>query len=176
MARAIWTGALSFGPVNGPVGLYSETDRSGHFNQSERGTSSRIRYRRTNEDTGEEVDYDDIVKGEEVGDGTYVIARTATYWRWRRCSWPTRSATPSRNPDAAAAPVLRQEGPGHGHLADRLNDGHVGSDQLPGHLPLPGQRTFRGQTTGGRGGLGASPRPRPMSSTSWTRGGPAWMP
>jgi DNA end-binding protein Ku len=74
MARAIWTGALSFGLVNVPVGLYSATeDNSVHFNQFERGTSSRIRYRRINEDTGEEVDYDDIVKGEEVGDGSYVI-------------------------------------------------------------------------------------------------------
>ncbi|MDK3255782.1 Ku protein [Blastococcus capsensis] len=74
MARAIWTGALTFGLVNVPVGLYSATqDKSVHFNQFERGTSSRIRYKRINEDTGEEVDYDDIVKGEEVGDGRYVI-------------------------------------------------------------------------------------------------------
>jgi DNA end-binding protein Ku len=74
VARAIWTGSVSFGLVNVPVGLYSATeDRTVHFNQFERGTSSRIRYRRVNEDTGEEVDYDDIVKGEEVGDGEYVI-------------------------------------------------------------------------------------------------------
>ncbi|MCZ2824312.1 MULTISPECIES: non-homologous end joining protein Ku [unclassified Modestobacter] len=74
MARAIWTGALGFGLVNVPVGLYSATeDKSVHFNQFERGTSSRIRYRRVNEDTGQEVDYDDIVKGEDIGDGRYVI-------------------------------------------------------------------------------------------------------
>ncbi|MGY1827703.1 MULTISPECIES: non-homologous end joining protein Ku [unclassified Blastococcus] len=74
MARAIWTGALAFGLVNVPVGLYSATeDKSVHFNQFERGTSSRIRYKRINEDTGEEVDYDDIVKGEDIGDGRYVI-------------------------------------------------------------------------------------------------------
>ncbi|MDT0276447.1 non-homologous end joining protein Ku [Blastococcus goldschmidtiae] len=74
MARAIWTGALTFGLVNVPVGLYSATeDKTVHFNQFERGTSSRIRYRRINEDTGEEVDYDDIVKGEDIGDGRYVI-------------------------------------------------------------------------------------------------------
>jgi DNA end-binding protein Ku len=74
MARAIWTGSLSFGLVNVPVALYSATeDKSVHFNQFERGTSSRIRYKRINEDTGEEVDYSDIVKGEDVGDGTYVI-------------------------------------------------------------------------------------------------------
>ncbi len=74
MARAIWTGALTFGLVNVPVGLYSATeDKTVHFNQFERGTSSRIRYRRINEDTGEEVDYDDIVKGEDIGEGRYVI-------------------------------------------------------------------------------------------------------
>ena len=74
MARAIWTGSLSFGLVNVPVGLFSATEEHEvHFHQFQRGTSSRIRYRRVNEDTGEEVDYDDIVKGAEVGDGQYVI-------------------------------------------------------------------------------------------------------
>ena len=74
MARAIWTGAVTFGLVNVPVGLYAATeDKSVHFNQFERGTSSRIRYKRINEDTGEEVDYEDIVKGEDIGDGRYVI-------------------------------------------------------------------------------------------------------
>ena len=74
MARAIWTGSLAFGLVNVPVGLYSATqDKTVHFNQFERGTSSRIRYRRVNEDTGQEVDYADIVKGHQVGDGRYVI-------------------------------------------------------------------------------------------------------
>ncbi|CCG02663.1 Ku protein [Blastococcus saxobsidens] len=74
MARAIWTGAVTFGLVNVPVGLYAATqDNSVHFNQFERGTSSRIRYKRINEDTGDEVDYEDIVKGEDIGDGRYVI-------------------------------------------------------------------------------------------------------
>lgn len=74
MARKIWTGSLSFGLVNVPVGLYAATvDRSPRFNQFQRGTSDRIRYRRVNERTGEEVDYADIVKGSEVADGQYVI-------------------------------------------------------------------------------------------------------
>lgn len=74
MARAIWTGSVSFGLVNVPVGLYSATeDHDVHFRQFEGGTSSRIRYKRVNEDTGDEVDYGDIVKGAEVGDGEYVI-------------------------------------------------------------------------------------------------------
>jgi DNA end-binding protein Ku len=74
MARAIWTGALSFGLVNVPVGLYSATsDHEVRFHQFQRGTSSRIRNRRVNEDTGKEVDYDEIVSGADVGGGEYVL-------------------------------------------------------------------------------------------------------
>ena len=54
--RTIWKGALSFGLVNIPVGLYPATsDKSIHFNQFEEGTSDRIRYKKVNERTGEEV-------------------------------------------------------------------------------------------------------------------------
>jgi DNA end-binding protein Ku len=74
VARAIWTGYLSFGLVNVPVGLYSATeDHTVHFHQFEKGTSSRIRYKRVNEDTGKEVAYDDIVKGADIGNGQYVM-------------------------------------------------------------------------------------------------------
>jgi DNA end-binding protein Ku len=74
VARAIWTGALAFGLVNVPVGLYSaREDRSVRFHQFQRGTSARIRYRRVNEETGEQVDYADIVKGYDLGGGQYVI-------------------------------------------------------------------------------------------------------
>jgi DNA end-binding protein Ku len=74
MARAIWTGSVSFGLVNVPVGLFSAThDHNVHFHQFEKGTSSRIRNERVNEDTGDEVSYDDIVKGAEVSDGEYVM-------------------------------------------------------------------------------------------------------
>jgi DNA end-binding protein Ku len=74
MAKAIWTGSLSFGLVNVPVGLYSATeDRSIHFNQFRAGTSERIRNKRVSEQTGEEVAYGDIVKGYDLGGGEYVI-------------------------------------------------------------------------------------------------------
>jgi non-homologous end joining protein Ku len=54
MARAIWTGSLTFGLVNVPVGLYSATeDKTVHFNQFQAGTSDRIRYKRVNEETDE---------------------------------------------------------------------------------------------------------------------------
>jgi DNA end-binding protein Ku len=74
MARAIWTGSISFGLVSIPVGLFSATeDHTIHFNQFERGTADRIRYQRVNERTGKEVEYSDIVKGKDVGGGDYVI-------------------------------------------------------------------------------------------------------
>src|SRR6202035_999660 len=72
--RTIWKGALSFGLVNIPVGLYPATsDKSIHFNQFEEGTSDRIRYKKINERTGEEVPQDRIVKGYDLGGGEYVI-------------------------------------------------------------------------------------------------------
>jgi len=74
VARPIWTGALSFGLVNVPVGLYSATDdKTVHFNQLERGTSDRVRNKRVNERTGDEVPYDSIVKGYDLGGGRYVV-------------------------------------------------------------------------------------------------------
>ncbi|MFC0624511.1 non-homologous end joining protein Ku [Kribbella deserti] len=74
MARAIWTGYITFGLVSVPVGLFSATsEHEVDFHQFQRGTSDRIRYKRVNERTGREVDYDKIVKGHEVGGGEYVI-------------------------------------------------------------------------------------------------------
>jgi len=74
MARAIWSGSLSFGLVNVPVGLFSATqDKTIHFNQIEAGTSDRIRYKKVNERTGREVDNAKIVKGFNLGDGSYVL-------------------------------------------------------------------------------------------------------
>jgi DNA end-binding protein Ku len=74
MARSIWSGVLSFGLVAVPVRLYSATE--GHepsFHQFEKDTADRIRYLRVNERTGEEVPYADIVRGADVGDGSYVM-------------------------------------------------------------------------------------------------------
>ncbi|GHB96261.1 MULTISPECIES: non-homologous end joining protein Ku [Streptomyces rochei group] len=74
MARAIWTGVITFGLVSVPVGLFTATENhTVHFHQLQRGTSDRIRNRRVNERTGEEVDPGDIVKGYEVGEGEYVV-------------------------------------------------------------------------------------------------------
>ena len=74
MPRAIWKGALNFGLVNVPVGVYSATqDKTIHFNQFEEGTSDRIRYKKVNERTGEEVPAGKIVRGFDLGGGEYVL-------------------------------------------------------------------------------------------------------
>jgi DNA end-binding protein Ku len=74
MARSIWKGSLGFGLVSVPVGVYPATqDKSIHFNQFEAGTSDRIRYKKVNERTGQEVESSNIVKGFDLGGGEYVI-------------------------------------------------------------------------------------------------------
>jgi DNA end-binding protein Ku len=74
MARALWTGFVSFGLVSVPVGLFRATDdQTVHFNQIHKGTSHRIRYKKVDEVTGDEVPADQIVNGYDPGDGEYVI-------------------------------------------------------------------------------------------------------
>lgn len=59
--------------VSLPVGLFTATDsHTIHFHQLQRGTSDRVRNRRVNERTGDEVQLDDIVKGYDTG-GEYVL-------------------------------------------------------------------------------------------------------
>ncbi|HTW19144.1 MAG TPA: Ku protein [Mycobacteriales bacterium] len=74
MARALWTGFVSFGLVSVPVGMFRATeDQTFHFNQIHKGTSHRIRYKKVDEVTGEEVPAEEIVNGYDPGDGQYVI-------------------------------------------------------------------------------------------------------
>jgi DNA end-binding protein Ku len=74
MARAIWSGAISFGLVNVPVKLYSATSpKSVRFHQLSGKTGARIRQKRVDESTGDEVAYEDIVKGYELSPDRYVL-------------------------------------------------------------------------------------------------------
>lgn len=76
MARATWSGFLSFGLVNIPVSLFSATaDQTIHFNQLHRGTSHRVRYKKLDEETGEELTNDDDVNGYPLGGGEYVVVK-----------------------------------------------------------------------------------------------------
>ena len=74
MPRSIWSGAISFGLVNVPVKLYSAVSRkSVRFHQLHDDTQVRIQQRRVDPSTGEEVSYDNIVKGYEIGPERYVV-------------------------------------------------------------------------------------------------------
>jgi DNA end-binding protein Ku len=74
MARAIWTGAISFGLVNVPVRLYSATQpKTVRFHQLSGKTGARIRQKRVDPSTDEEVSYEDIVKGYEITPDRYVV-------------------------------------------------------------------------------------------------------
>ncbi|WP_432173123.1 Ku protein [Streptomyces sp. Tue6028] len=74
MARSVWSGVITFGLVTVPVQLFTATEtHTIHFHQLQRGTSDRVRNRRVNEHTGEEVPFDEIVKGFDTGEGEYVV-------------------------------------------------------------------------------------------------------
>src|SRR6266542_3403433 len=74
MARAIWTGSISFGLLNVPVRLYSAVSRKNvSFRELRASDSSRIRHKRVAEADGDEVPYEEIVKGYEVAPEQYVV-------------------------------------------------------------------------------------------------------
>jgi DNA end-binding protein Ku len=74
MSRPIWKGQISFGLVNVPVVLFSAERRHDlSFRLIDSRNAARIRYERVNEETGEEVPWDKIVKGYEYDDGNYVL-------------------------------------------------------------------------------------------------------
>lgn len=73
MARPIWSGSISFGLVNIPVKLFTAVRRQNvRFNQIDSSTGARVKQKRVSALTGEEVDYNDIVKGYELENGEYV--------------------------------------------------------------------------------------------------------
>ena len=72
--RAYWKGYLKLSLVSCPVALFpasSEREKIS-FNQINKKTGNRIRYRKVDAENGEEVDSADIVKGYEVGKGEYI--------------------------------------------------------------------------------------------------------
>jgi DNA end-binding protein Ku len=74
MPRAIWSGAISFGLVNVPVKLYSATSpKTVRFHQLSAKTGARIKQKRVDESTGEEVAFEDLVKGYELSPDRYVV-------------------------------------------------------------------------------------------------------
>jgi DNA end-binding protein Ku len=73
MARAIWTGSISFGLLNVPVRLYSAVARRGiSLREIRESDGTRIRHRRVAEGTEEEVPYEAIIKAFEIAPDRYV--------------------------------------------------------------------------------------------------------
>ncbi|MGN6663829.1 MAG: Ku protein [Solirubrobacterales bacterium] len=73
MARAIWSGTVSFGLLNVPVRMYSAVARrSIALREIRESDSARIKHRRFAEGTDEEVPYENIVKAYELSPGQYV--------------------------------------------------------------------------------------------------------
>jgi DNA end-binding protein Ku len=72
--RAYWKGFLRLSLVSCPIQLFPATSEREKvsFNQINKETGNRIRYRRVDEDTGEEVESENIVKGYQVAKGQYV--------------------------------------------------------------------------------------------------------
>jgi DNA end-binding protein Ku len=76
MPRSIWSGAISFGLINVPIKLYSAVSRKTvRFHQLNEKTGNRIQQKRVDSSTGEEVSYDDIVKGYELTKDSYVVIK-----------------------------------------------------------------------------------------------------
>jgi DNA end-binding protein Ku len=72
MARAIWSGAISFGLVNIPVKLFSAVSKKTvRFHQIDAESGVRVRQKRVGPD-GEEIPYEQIIKGYEIGPDRYV--------------------------------------------------------------------------------------------------------
>jgi DNA end-binding protein Ku len=73
MARSIWSGTISFGPVSVPVRMFTATEsKELKFHFLDKKDLKPIGYDKVRKDTGKHVDADDIVRGFEIEKGKYV--------------------------------------------------------------------------------------------------------
>jgi DNA end-binding protein Ku len=71
--KAIWKGSISFGLVNIPVKLFSATERSNlDLDMVDRRDLGKVRYKRINENTGKEIEWENIAKA-YMHNGDYVV-------------------------------------------------------------------------------------------------------
>lgn len=74
--KSIWNGSISFGLVSIPVKVYSASEERGlDLDMLDKHDFSRIRYKRVNEKTGEEVAWKDIVKGYKMNDAYTILEK-----------------------------------------------------------------------------------------------------
>lgn len=82
MPRTVWKGAISFGLVNIPIGLYSAEDRTSFdLDMLDKRTMTPVGFKRYNKETGEDVSWNDIVKGYEYEKGKYVVLTNEDFRR-----------------------------------------------------------------------------------------------
>jgi DNA end-binding protein Ku len=82
MPRQLWKGAIQFGLVHVPVSLYPAEQRDElSFTLLDRRDMQPVGYQRVNKTTGEEVPFDEIVKGYEYEKGEYVTLEKEDFKR-----------------------------------------------------------------------------------------------
>lgn len=80
MARAIWTGTVGFGLVQIPVGLHTAEDHAElEMTLLDKRNFSPVGYERVNKKTGKPVEWANIVKGYDHGDGKFVVLTDADF-------------------------------------------------------------------------------------------------
>ena len=72
--RAYWKGYLKLSLVSCPIAIFPATSEREKisFHQLNKETGNRIRYRKVDSETGDEVEQADIIKGYEVAKGEYI--------------------------------------------------------------------------------------------------------
>src|SRR5205807_10361537 len=74
MPRPIWSGSISFGLVNVPVKLLTAVSpKDVRFHQIDSRSKARVKQKRVSSTTGEEVPFEEIVKGYEIAPDRYVV-------------------------------------------------------------------------------------------------------
>jgi len=72
--RSIWNGAIGFGLVNIPIKMYAATESSSlDLDMLDKSDLSNIRFKRVNEKSGKEVEWENIVKGYKLGERYIVL-------------------------------------------------------------------------------------------------------
>ena len=72
--RSVWKGAITFGLVHIPIGLYSATAESDlNFDWLDKRTGDPVGYKRVNKRTGKEIASEDIARGIQYEKGEYVV-------------------------------------------------------------------------------------------------------
>ncbi|RYZ06057.1 MAG: Ku protein [Comamonadaceae bacterium] len=72
--RSLWKGAITFGLVHIPIGLYSATEETDvDFDWLDKRSMDPVGYKRINKRTGREIEKENVVKGVAHGNGNYVV-------------------------------------------------------------------------------------------------------